>query len=78
MDAAVKQLAANAAIQETIAARVAAIRQAHANNLIENLDMGEDVFQAMLQRASEPISNEAFTRREKALLMQEFGLQKTA
>ena len=55
------------ATQATIAARVEAIRQAHANNLIEGLDMGTDVFEAMLQRASEPISNEEFTRREEAL-----------
>jgi DNA-binding winged helix-turn-helix (wHTH) protein len=67
MDVAVKQPAANAVMQETIAARVEAIRQAHANNLIENMDMGADVLQAMLQRAREPISNEEFTRREEAL-----------
>jgi len=58
------------AMQAIIAARVDAIRQAHANNLIENMDMGADVLAAMLERAREPISNEEFTRREKALWLQ--------
>jgi hypothetical protein len=58
------------AMQATIAARVEAIRQAHANNLIEGLNAGADVVEAMLQRAREPISNEEFTRREKALWLQ--------
>jgi len=66
------------AMQAVIDARVESIRQAHANNLIENLDMGEEVFQAMLQRAREPVSNEEFTRREEALLRREFGLQEAA
>jgi hypothetical protein len=71
MDTAVKPLVTNVAMQEIIAARVQAIRQAHANNLIENMDMGADVLEAMLQRAREPISNEEFTRREEALWLQE-------
>jgi len=54
-------------MQAMIDARVEAIRQAHANNLIEGLDMGADVFEAMLERAREPISTEEFTRRETAL-----------
>jgi len=58
------------AMQALIAARVDAIRQAHANNLIENMDMGADVLAAMLERAREPISNEEFTRREEALWLQ--------
>jgi len=57
-------------MQAVIAARVEAIRQAHANNLIENMDMGADVLAAMLERAREPISNEEFTRREKILWLQ--------
>jgi hypothetical protein len=55
-----------------IDARVESLRQAHADNLIEGLDMGEDEFNAMLERAREPISNEEFTRREEALLAQEY------
>jgi hypothetical protein len=55
---------------EVIAARVEAIRQAYANNLIENMDAGADVLEAMLERAREPISNEEFTRREEALWLQ--------
>jgi|SRR6218665_2426491 len=62
------------AMQEIVAARIEAIRQAHANNLIENMDMGADVLEAILQRACEPISNEEFTRREKALWLQRHRL----
>jgi len=57
-------------MQSLIQARVEAIKQAHANNLIENMDMGADVLAGMLERAREPISNEEFTRREKALWRQ--------
>lgn len=53
--------------QAIIAARVEAIRQAYANNLIEGLDMGKAAFEAMLERARQPISNEEFTRREEAI-----------
>jgi hypothetical protein len=70
MDTATNQLTTDVAMQKTIAARVEAIHQAHANNLISNMDMGTDVFEAMLQRAREPISNEEFTRREQALWLQ--------
>ena len=60
----------DAAMQAIIDARVEAIEQAHANNLIEGLDMAAGVLDAMLERAREPISNEEFTRREKALWLQ--------
>jgi len=60
------------AMQTLIQARVEAIRQAHANNLIENMDMGADVLAGMLERAREPISNEEFTRREEALWRQRY------
>ncbi|MCW5236707.1 hypothetical protein [Verminephrobacter eiseniae] len=43
-------------------------------NSIENMDMGADVLEAILQRACEPISNEEFTRREKALWLQRHQL----
>jgi len=66
------------AMQALIAARVEAILQAHANNLIENMDMGADVLAAMLERAREPISNEEFTRREEALWLQRYQAMKTA
>ncbi|MDR2154320.1 MAG: hypothetical protein LBE78_04750 [Burkholderiaceae bacterium] len=78
MDIAVNQPVIDAVMQATIEARVEAIRQAHANNLIENLDMGADVLQAMLQRAREPISNEEFTRREEALWRQRHQVLTTA
>lgn len=54
-------------MQAVIEARVEALRQAHANNLIEGLDAGADVVEAVLERAREPISTEEFTRRERAL-----------
>jgi len=57
-----------AAMQKLIAERVWAIRQGHASNLIEGLDIGETEFEAMLERAREPISNEEFTRRGLAIL----------
>ena len=59
--------AVGASIQEVIATRLEAIRQAHASNLIEGLDMGAEALAGMLQRASEPISNEEFARREESL-----------
>jgi hypothetical protein len=58
------------AMQTMIEARVDAIREAYANNLIEGLDAGADVLESMLNRAREPISNEEFTRREKNLCFQ--------
>ncbi|MDR1274876.1 MAG: hypothetical protein LBL72_00565 [Candidatus Accumulibacter sp.] len=61
-------------MQEMIDARIEAIAQAHANNLIEGLDMGEDVFKGMLERAREPISTEEFQRREKILWRQRHHL----
>ena len=70
MDVAVKPETVEDDMQAVIAARVAAILQAHANNLIEGLDMGAEALEAMLQRAREPVSNEAFTRREKALWLE--------
>ncbi|GHT95749.1 hypothetical protein AGMMS49545_19220 [Betaproteobacteria bacterium] len=57
-------------MQSIIENRIYAIRQAHANNMIENMDMGAEVLEGMIQRAREPISNEEFTRREKALWQQ--------
>ncbi|MDR0747112.1 MAG: hypothetical protein LBE89_04385 [Helicobacteraceae bacterium] len=61
-------------IQAVITARVEAILEAHANNLIEGLDMGEETLSAMLERAKEPISNEEFVRRSKELLQKRYGL----
>jgi DNA-binding winged helix-turn-helix (wHTH) protein len=77
MDIAAKILPTDAAMQEIITARVKAIRQAYANNLIENMDAGADVLEAMLQRAREPISNEEFTRREEALWLQRYQVVTT-
>ncbi len=67
-----------ASMDAMISARVKGILEAHANNLIENMDMGEEVLKAMLQRAHEPINNEEFTRREKALIMAEYQLKRIA
>jgi DNA-directed RNA polymerase sigma subunit (sigma70/sigma32) len=57
-------------MRAVIAIRVENIRQAHANNLIENMDMGVDALNAMLERAREPISDEEFVRREEALWLE--------
>jgi len=70
--------AADAAMQAIIDARVRAIKQAHANNLIEGLDMGEGALAGMLERAREPISNEEFTRREEALWLERHRVDKVA
>ena len=72
MNDVVKQIMADMAMQELIEARVESILQAHANNLIEGLDMGDDALQAMLQRAREPVSNEEFTRREEAIWLEKY------
>ena len=72
MNDVVKQIMAEMAMQELIEARVESILQAHANNLIEGLDMGDDALQAMLQRAREPVSNEEFTRREEAIGLEKY------
>ena len=73
MDVAVKPETVEDDMQAVIAARVAAILQAHANNLIEGLDMGAEALEAMLQRAREPVSNEAFTRREKKIWLEKYA-----
>ena len=61
------------AMQKIIDARVHSIREAHANCLLEGIDMGSDVLNGMLARAREPVSNEEFKKREYALLFKEFG-----
>ena len=54
-------------MQNCINTRLATLREAHANCLIESMDMGADTLAAMLERASAPISNEEFVQRENAL-----------
>jgi BRCT domain type II-containing protein len=63
-------------MQTIIDARVEAIEEAHANNLIEGLDMGADALAAMLERARQPVSNEEFTRREEALWLKRHRVDK--
>ena len=60
-------------MQKIIDARVQSIREAHANCLLEGIDMGSDVLNGMLARAREPVSNEEFKKREYALLFKEYG-----
>ena len=60
-------------MQKIIDARVQSIREAHANCLLEGIDMGHDVLNGMLARAREPVSNEEFKKREYALLFKEYG-----
>ena len=59
-------------MQKIIDARVRSIRNAHANNLLEGIDLGADFLEAVLQRARQPISDEEFVRRETALLDQKY------
>ena len=59
-------------MQAIIDARVRSIRNAHANNLLEGIDLGADFLEAVLQRARQPISDEEFVRRETALLDQKY------
>lgn len=55
-------------MQAVIAARIEALTEAHANNLIEGLDIGEDILSATIERARQPISNDEFVRREMELV----------
>ena len=56
-----------------IEARVEAIRQAYASNLIEGLDAGLANIEAMIERAHEPISNEEFSKKETARIVQKYA-----
>ena len=67
----------DAAMQAIIDARVEAIEQAHANNLIEGLDAGTDWLSDLLERAREPVTDEEFTRREEVLWRQEYSVENT-
>jgi hypothetical protein len=67
----------DAAMQAIINARVEAIEQAHANNLIEGLDAGTDWLSDLLARAREPVTDEEFTRREEVLWRQEYSVENT-
>jgi hypothetical protein len=49
-------------MQPIINARVKGLYEAHANNLISGLDMGQERFDRMLALAKQPISNEEYTR----------------
>ena len=60
-------------MQNCINTRLAALREAHANCLIESMDMGAGTLAAMLERASAPISDEEFVRREHALWLQRWA-----
>ena len=54
-------------MQSRINTRLDTLREAHANCLIESMDMGAGTLAAMLERASAPISDEECVRREHAL-----------
>jgi hypothetical protein len=61
-------LTINPDTQTVIAARIEALTEAHANNLIECLDVGEDALAETLERARQPISNDEFVRQEMELV----------
>lgn len=52
---------ATAELKGVIEARVQAILDAHANNLIEGVDMGADGLAMLLTLARKPVSNEEFS-----------------
>lgn len=54
-------------MQNCVNTRLNTLREAHANCLIERMDMGAGTLAAMLERASAPISDEEFVQREHAL-----------
>nr|WP_222874572.1 hypothetical protein [Histophilus somni] len=47
---------------------------AHASNKIENVDMGDEEFASMLERAKSPISDEEFAFQEISRVYSECGL----
>jgi hypothetical protein len=59
-----------------VANRIEDILEAHANNLIENLDMGEKALSLMLERAQEPIDNDEFVKRGKKLLLERYSARR--
>lgn len=61
-------------IELTIKNRLDGLKAAHASNKIENVDMGEVEFNAMLERAKEPISDEEFAFKEVSRVYSEYGL----
>jgi hypothetical protein len=63
---------------QIIAVRVNGLKEAHANNLIEGLDVGADVFAEMLERAMQPISDEEYTNREKEITRRMFTTETLA
>ena len=60
-------------MQEIINTRVKNILEVHANCLIEDIDVGSDTLNSILERAREPISNEEFEKRELAILFKKYG-----
>ena len=60
-------------MQEIINTRVKNILEVHANCLIEDIDVGSDTLNSILERAREPISNEEFEKRELAILFKNMG-----
>ena len=51
------------------------ILEAHASNLIENLDMGSDYLNELLELAKQHISNKEFERIAMARLFERYGFQ---
>jgi hypothetical protein len=75
MSAIPKQIEIDDDMQKLIAERIESLEQAHANNLIEGLDVGDEIFADMLERARQPISDEEFSRREKEITRRMFMVE---
>lgn len=59
-------------MQVTINKRIKSLLNAHANNLLEGVDIGDGMLRAILQRAKKPITDEEFVRQEVALWEQRY------
>lgn len=55
-----------------LAQRQKILLEAHVNNLIENLDMGSDYLNELLELAQQNISNQEFERLAMTKLMQPY------
>ncbi|MCK3654585.1 hypothetical protein A4G19_02010 [Pasteurellaceae bacterium Macca] len=61
-------------MKNIIEKRIQAMKTAHASNKIEGIDIGDEAFNAMLERAKAPISNQEFAFQEISRVYAEHGL----
>ncbi len=61
-------------MENVIRERIKAMISAHASNKIERMDIGDEAFNEMIERAKAPISNEEFAFQEISRIYAEHGL----